>query len=84
MNKVRTSFMETMLRHHFIGLTVYNEDNEPLVVNDLNFAPLTNQVFIKDVNGNGYVISVTDRFYMDVDTVRDNVVVTKGKLKKKG
>lgn len=46
--KIESNFIEGLLRDKYIGMTVYNDDGEPLTISELNYDPLTNHIFISD------------------------------------
>ena len=46
-NRTETNFIEILLREMMIGKTIYLEDGTAIIIDDLNYQPLIEQVFIK-------------------------------------
>jgi hypothetical protein len=68
--KVETNFFEILLRQTMIGMTIYNDAGTAIVIDDINYDPLTEQVFIKNISsGLVYKMSLLKNFDFDYTQV---------------
>ena len=58
MAKQETNFLEILFRATLIGMTVYDDDDNPLVIDELNYDPIIKHIFI---------VSGTDSYKMRLD-----------------
>ena len=47
MAKQETNFLEILFRATLIGMTIYDDDDNPLVIEELNYDPIIKHIFIK-------------------------------------
>jgi len=67
-NKVRTNFFEILLRELMIGKTIYLNDNIPIYIDDLNYQPKVEQIFIKS-GEEVYKLPINQNFDFDYDQI---------------
>lgn len=81
--KVETNFLEILLRQTMIGMTIYNDSGTAIVIDSLNYDPLTEQVFIKNTStGLVYKMSMLKNFdfdYSQIDKLVPNTDKIRGK-----
>jgi hypothetical protein len=79
--KVRTNFIEIMLKEIMIGKEMYNDTGEKIRIDDINYQPLIQEVYIKS-GENGYKMSLNSNY--DFELIIQNVkriAPNRGKLK---
>lgn len=80
-NKTSTNFMEIMLRTLMIGKTIYLDDGTAIFIDDINYQPLINHVFIKS-GDEVYKMNINKNFSFDYEEV-DRLLPTKEKIRGK-
>jgi hypothetical protein len=81
MGRIRTNIMELLLKEVLIGKSFYDNQNNLATIDDLNYQPLTNTVFIRS-GENGYRLSINDVYDFDIADLddTDRIFPNKGKL----
>ncbi len=77
-NRTETNFIEILLREMMIGKTIYLEDGTPIIIDDLNYQPLIEQVFIKS-GDESYKMHLNRNFDFDYSQV-SKLIPTKHKI----
>lgn len=80
MAKIRTNFMEIVLKEVLIGKHIYDEHGTKILIEDINYQPLIEEVYIKS-GSDGYKLSLNTNYDFDLN-LKDNNRITpnKGKL----
>lgn len=76
--KTETNFIEILLRETMIGKTIYLNDGTAIVIDDLNYQPLIQQVFIKS-GDESYKMHINRNFDFDYGQV-NKLIPTKHKI----
>lgn len=80
MAKIRTNIFEMLLNELLIGKTIYDDDDNPFVVDNVRYTK-TNTVFAIDASGNTSTFFIDDNIDIDMPTVIKEVL-DKKKIKK--
>jgi hypothetical protein len=80
-NRTETNFIEILLREMMIGKTIYLEDGSAIYIDDLNYQPIIEQVFIKS-GDESYKMHLNRNFDFDYNQV-DKLIPTKHKIGRK-
>ncbi len=81
MAKIRTNFIELLLKQTLIGQQIYTDNGVLVTIDDINYQPLLQEVYIK--NGNdGYKLSLNTNYDFEL-TLDDNnrIIPNKGRIK---
>lgn len=62
MAKQETNFIEIILRSAVIGMTIYDNDDSPIEITDLNYDPKVQTVYLTGTNSVSYKLHITDNF----------------------
>ena len=73
-----TNFLEILLRQTLIGMTIYDDSEVALVIDDLNYDPITEHIFITS-GIDSYKMSIKKNFDFDYSTLT-KIVPTKEKI----
>lgn len=79
MAKQETNFLEILFRNLLIGMTVYDDDGNPLLIDELNYDPLIKQLYIKS-GGNSYKMNLDKNYDFEVDKKFLKIVPNKEKI----
>lgn len=77
-NRTETNFIEILLREMMIGKTIYLNDGTPIIIDDLNYQPLIDQVYIKS-GEESYKMHLNRNFDFDYTQV-SKVIPNKHKI----
>jgi len=81
--KVKTNFIEIILKEIMIGKEIYNDDGIKIKIDDINYQPLIQEVYIKS-GDNGYKMSLNSNYEFEVNFQNlKRIAPNKGKLKDK-
>lgn len=78
-NRSITNFFEILLREIMIGKTIYIDEGTPIYIDDLNYQPVINQVFIKS-GDEVYKMNINRSFEFDYSQV-ERLLPTKEKIR---
>jgi len=79
MAKQETNFMEILFRATLIGMTVYDDEDNPLVIEELNYDPIIKHIFIKSGN-NSYKMRTDKNYDFEMDNTFTKIVPNKEKI----
>jgi hypothetical protein len=77
-NRTETNFIEILLREMMIGKTIYLNDGTPIYIDDLNYQPVIQQIYIKS-GDESYKMHLNRNFDFDYNQV-EKLVPTKHKI----
>jgi hypothetical protein len=84
MTKIRSNFLEIILKEIFTGKIIYNDNGEKIIISDINYQPILQEVYIKDENNNGYKLSLNLNYEFDLNLNNlERIKPNKGKIKSK-
>jgi len=88
MAKQETNFIEILLKETVIGMTIYDDNDIPFIIDEINYDPLTSQIYISDTSGNTYNMSIRKNFDFEFDNkvfpkIKPNKPLIIGKRKRK-
>ena len=79
MAKQETNFLEILFRNLLIGMTVYDDEGTALVIDELNYDPVINHIFI--VSGtDSYKMRLDKNYDFEVDAAFSKIVPNKEKI----
>lgn len=79
MAKQETNFLEILFRNLLIGMTIYDDAGNPLVIDELNYDPVIKHVFIKS-GGNSYKMRLDKNYDFEVTQAFSKIVPNKEKI----
>lgn len=81
MAKIRTNFIELLLKQTLIGQQIYTDSGVLVTIDDINYQPLLQEVYIKSGN-DGYKLSLNTNYDFEL-TLDDNnrIIPNKGRIK---
>ena len=79
MAKQETNFLEILFRNLLIGMTIYDDDGNALVIDELNYDPVIKHVFIKS-GGNSYKMRLDKNYDFEVTQAFSKIVPNKEKI----
>jgi len=82
MAKQETNFFEILFRSLLIGMTIYDDSGNPLVIDELNYDPFINRVYIKS-GDNSYKMSMNKNYDFEIDSNFSKIVPNKQKIQGK-
>jgi len=82
MAKQETNFLEILFRATLIGMTVYDDDDNPLLIEELNYDPIIRHIFIK-TGGNSYKMSIDKNYDFEMNKAFTKIVPNKERIKGK-
>jgi len=74
-----TNFLEILFRNLLIGMTVYNDDGTPLIIDELNYDPLIKCIYIKS-GENSYKMRLDRNYDFDLGKKFSKIVPNKEKI----
>ena len=79
MAKQETNFLEILFRATLIGMTVYDDDDNPLVIDELNYDPIIKHIFI--VSGtDSYKMRLDKNYDFEVNAAFSKIIPNKEKI----
>ena len=82
MAKQETNFFEILFRNLLIGMTMYDDDGNPLVIDELNYDPYIKYIYIKS-GDNSYKMSMNKNYDFEIDNKFSKIVPNKQKIQGK-
>ena len=82
MAKQETNFFEILFRNLLIGMTMYDDDGNPLVIDELNYDPYIKYIYIKS-GENSYKMSMNKNYDFEIDNKFSKIVPNKQKIQGK-
>jgi len=79
MAKQETNFLEILFRNLLIGMTMYDDDGNAMVIEELNYDPIIKHIFIKS-GGNSYKMRMDKNYDFEVDNAFSKIVPNKEKI----
>lgn len=79
MAKIRTNFIELMLKQMLIGQQMYLDDGSLITIDDINYQPLIQEVYIKS-GGDGYKLSLNSNYDFELTMDDNNKIKPKGRI----
>jgi len=83
MAKIRTNFIELLLRQTLIGQEMYLEDGTKITIDEIDYQPIIKEIYIKS-GSNGYKLSMDMNydFELTMDD-RNKIIPNNGRIKGK-
>jgi hypothetical protein len=82
MSKENTNFLEILLRNMLIGLTMYDDEGNPILIEELNYDPIVKKIFIKSGEFT-YKFSMDKYYDFEMDSKLKKLITSKIKIKGK-
>lgn len=83
MAKIRTNFIELLLRQTLIGQEIYLNDNTLITIDGIDYQPIIQEVYVKSGN-DGYKLSINTNYDFELNLDDGNKIVpNKGRIKGK-
>ena len=82
MAKQETNFLEILFRSVLLGMTVYDNNGNPLLIEELNYDPFIKHIYIKSGN-NSYKMSLDKNYDFESDKVFNKIIPNKERIKGK-
>jgi len=79
MAKQETNFLEILFRNLLIGMTVYNDDGTPLIINELNYDPLVGCIYITS-GTDSYKMRLDKNYDFEMNNVFNKIAPNKEKI----
>jgi len=79
MAKQETNFLEILFRNLLIGMTIYDDDDIPVVIEELNYDPMIKHIYIKS-GSNSQKMRLDKNYDFEVDAVFSKIVPNKEKI----
>lgn len=79
MEKQNTNFIEILLRKEMIGVTIYDHENNPILIEELNYDPKVKLVYIKS-GDNSYKFRIDENYDFEFNSVLNEIVTNKIKI----
>jgi hypothetical protein len=81
MAKIRTNFMELILRETLVGQQMYLDDGTLITIDEIDYQPLIKEVYVKSGN-DGYKMSIDMNFDFELTmNDRNKIIPNKGRIK---
>lgn len=85
MTKVKTNILEMLLKDFLLGKKFYDNENNLRIIDDVNFQPLIETVYVKS-GDDGFYFSLNEMYYFEIEDnkIKQNnnrIVPNKGKIK---
>jgi hypothetical protein len=83
MTKIRTNFIELLLRQTLIGQQIYLEDGTLITIDEIDYQPLIKEIYIKS-GSDGYKLSMDMNYDFELllDD-RNKIIPNKGRIQGK-
>ena len=82
MAKQETNFLEILFRNLLIGMTIYDDGGNPLTIDELNYDPIINHIYITS-GDNSYKMRMDKNYDFEIDDNFNKIVPNKEKIKGK-
>ena len=82
MAKQETNFLEILFRNLLIGMTVYDDNGNAMVIDELNYDPVINHIFITS-GGNSFKMRMDKNYDFEITNSFSKIVPNKKKIKGK-
>jgi hypothetical protein len=79
MAKQETNFLEILFRATLIGMTVYDDDGTPLVIEELNYDPIIKHIFITS-GTDSYKMRIDKNYDFEMNNTFTKIVPNKEKI----
>ena len=79
-NKQQTNFLEILFRHTLIGLTIYDDDGNGILIDDINYDPMIQILYVKSGN-ESYKMTLTRYYDFVLDGELEKIFPKKEKIK---
>lgn len=81
MAKIRTNFIEILLKEMLIGQEIYLDNGTKITIDDINYQPIIRELYIKSGN-DGYKLSMDMNydFELNIDD-KNKIIPNKGRIK---
>ena len=79
MAKQETNFLEILFRNLLIGMTIYDDDGNAIVIDELNYDPMIKHIYIKS-GGSSQKMRLDKNYDFEVDAVFSKIVPNKEKI----
>lgn len=79
MAKQETNFLEILFRNLLIGMTVYDDNDTPIVIEELNYDPLIKQIYVKS-GENSFKMNLDKNYDFEVDKKFKKIIPNKEKI----
>jgi len=79
MAKQETNFLEIIFRNKLIGMTIYDDDGTPLVIDELNYDPIIKHIYIKS-GSISQKMRLDKNYDFEVDAAFSKIVPNKEKI----
>jgi hypothetical protein len=81
MTKIRTNFIEILLKQMLVGQEMYLDNGTKIMIDDINYQPIIRELYIKSGN-DGYKLSMDMNydFELDMDS-KNKIIPNKGRIK---
>lgn len=81
MAKIRTNFMEMLLREILVGQEIYLDNGSKIIIEDINYQPIIRELYIKSGN-DGYKLSMDMNYDFELNMDDKNKIIpNKGRIK---
>jgi hypothetical protein len=81
MAKIRTNFIELLLRQTLLGQQIYLENGTLITIDEIDYQPIIKEIYIQS-GGDGYKLSIDDNY--DFELIlddRNKIIPNKGRIK---
>jgi hypothetical protein len=80
-NKIKTNFIEILLKKSLIGTTMYLDNGTQIIIDDINYQPILQEVYIQSGN-DGYKLSLMSNYDFDLEfDIKNKIQPNKGRIK---
>jgi len=80
MAKIKTNIFELLFKQVLIGQKIYIDDNTLITIDDINYQPLIQEVYIKS-GDNGYRMSVNSEYEFELlNNLENKIIPNKGRI----
>lgn len=79
MAKQETNFLEILFRNLLIDMTVYDDNGKALVIDELNYDPMINHIYIKS-GDNSYKMRLDKNYDFEMNNTFNKIVPNKKKI----
>jgi len=79
MAKQETNFLEILFRNLMIGMTIYDDEGNAMVIEELNYDPIIQHIFITS-NGKSYKMRMDRNYDFEMTSKFNKIVPNKEKI----